>query len=472
MRPVSCPRAPYQRRQPEHTVLYRTIATHLSAFLARPAREDGMGGWPAFVRREFEAYLKCGILDHGFLRVRCERCGDTTVVGFSRKGRGFCPSCGGRRMSELAAHLVERVLPRVPIRQWVFTVPVPVRYQLAFDAGLTRAVLRVCLRTVFGWQRRRATRRSLVGARGGSVTAIQRFGGAANLNVHFHALIFDGVYTRATPTARPLFHRLPPPTDTDIAATLTRLHRRVRRLLARRGRWPDAEAGSDPFAAQAPQFASAVAASLQGRVALGPRAGQPVRRLRSAAAATATGRRLARLEGFSLHADVAVPARRRDQLEQVCRYILRPPLALERLTESTGGQLLYHFRRAWRDGSTALLLDPLELLERLAALVPPPRRPLLAYHGLLAPRAQWRAAIVPRPAADDAGADAGARSARRWPWARLLHRVFAIQVLVCARCGGPRRILGAVTEPHAVRRLLAALGLAAEPPPGRPVPAT
>jgi hypothetical protein len=140
------------------------------------------------------------------------------------------------------------------------------------------------------------------------------------------------------------------------------------------------------------------------------------------------------------------------------------------VTESTGGQLLYHFRRAWSDGSTALLLDPLELLERLAALVPPPRRPLLAYHGLLTPRAQWRAAIVPRPAADDAGTDAGARSAGRWTWARLLHRVFAIQILVCERCGGPRRILGAVTEPHTVRRMLVALGLAAEPPPGRAVP--
>ena len=289
--------------------------------------------------------------------------------------------------------------------------------------------------------------------------------------MHFHALVFDGVCTRASPTARPVFHRLPPPTDTDIAVLLARVQRRVRRLLIRRGRWADAEAGSDPFAAQAPLFASAVAASLQGRVALGPRAGQPVRRLRSAAAVTPTGRRSARLEGFSLHADVAVPARRRDQLERLVRYLVRPPLAVERLTESPGGQLLYHFRRAWSDGSTALLLDPLELLERLAALVPPPRRPLLAYHGLLAPRARWRAAIVPKAAADAARADAAAGDARRWPWARLLQRVFGFDVLVCDRCAGPRRILGAVTEPHAVRRLLAALGLAAEPPPGPAVPA-
>jgi len=96
---------------------------------------------------------------------------------------------------------------------------------------------------------------------------------------------------------------------------------------------------------------------------------------------------------------------------------------------------------------------------------------LLAYHGVLAPRAEWRSAIIPKPAPDGASADAGARSPGRWPWARLLRRVFAIQVLVCERCGGARRILGAVTEPHAVRRVLTALGLAAEPPPGRPVPA-
>jgi hypothetical protein len=87
------------------------------------------------------------------------------------------------------------------------------------------------------------------------------------------------------------------------------------------------------------------------------------------------------------------------------------------------------------------------------------------------PRARWRAAIVPRPARDRTGADAGSRSPGRWPWARLLRRVFAIPILVCERCGGPRRILGAVTEPHAVRRVLAALGLAAEPPPGHAVPA-
>ena len=184
------------------------------------------------------------------------------------------------------------------------------------------------------------------------------------------------------------------------------------------------------------------------------------------AEAITTGRRAAHLEGFSLHVDVGGPARRREQVEKLCRYIVRPPLALDRRTASPGGQLLYPFRRAWRDGSTALPLEPLVLFERLPGLVPPPRRPLLAYHGRQAPRSRWRAAIVPTAASDAPRAAAQAGISRRWPWARLLQRVFGFAVWVCDRCGGPRRILGAVTEPAAVCRVLVTLGLGAQPPPG------
>ena len=74
---------------------------------------------PQFVKDEFDAFLECGVLAHGFLRLRCGDCGHDKLVAFSCKRRGFCPSCGARRMAQTAAHLVDHVIPHVPVRQWV-----------------------------------------------------------------------------------------------------------------------------------------------------------------------------------------------------------------------------------------------------------------------------------------------------------------------------------------------------------------
>ena len=108
---------------------------------------------------ELRGFLRCGILAHGFVRVHCDGCGLDRVVAFSCKGRGFCPSCGGRRMADTAAHLVDRVLPEVPVRQWVLSLPFALRYRLAYDAALTTAVLGVFVRTVFASLRRRARKK-------------------------------------------------------------------------------------------------------------------------------------------------------------------------------------------------------------------------------------------------------------------------------------------------------------------------
>ena len=154
--------------------------------------------------------------------------------------------------------------------------------------------------------------------------------------------MLDGVLTRSTPTAAPVFHALPPPSDEQIAKILEQVYDRVGRLLWRRGRMPEEASPTDPVAEQKPLLAGYASASIQELVASGPRTGHPVRRLRSAAAVVDEQKpRGARLEGFSLHANVAVAPHARDHLEHRCRSLLRPPLALERLTESSHGQLLY-----------------------------------------------------------------------------------------------------------------------------------
>ena len=115
-------RATYERHRPEQTLLYRLIEKHYPALIEQL---DTQGKClPAHVHREFEAYLKCGRLEHGwFLRVRCDKCHFERLVAFSCKKRGFCPSCGARRMAETAALLADEVFPNVPLRQWVISFP-------------------------------------------------------------------------------------------------------------------------------------------------------------------------------------------------------------------------------------------------------------------------------------------------------------------------------------------------------------
>ena len=129
--------ATYAPRDPSQTVLYTVIAEHLETFLASLDADPDASGLPAYVEREFYDYWRCGILAHGFLRLGCDTCHHELLVPFSCKRRGFCPSCAGRRMAQMAAHLVEQVLPWVPTRQWVVSVPIPFKpcHDLLYISG-------------------------------------------------------------------------------------------------------------------------------------------------------------------------------------------------------------------------------------------------------------------------------------------------------------------------------------------------
>ena len=517
----------YSPRHSEVSVLYEVLRTELEPFLARAAARERPA--PRFVARELRAFLRCGVLAHGFVRVHCDACGLDRVVPFSCKGRGFCPSCGGRRMADTAAHLVERVLPEAPVRQWVLSLPFSLRYRLAYDASLTSAVLAVFVRAVFASLRRRArTHWNLARTECGAVTFVQRFGDALNLNVHFHSLVLDGVYAHE-PSGSLHFHPLPPPDDAEVARVAGRIARQIVRLLERRGlAGADGLVGEDPLARDEPLLAALAGASVAGRVATGRRAGQLVMRIGDRIDAEdlpkLMGERCASVGGVSLHANDAVPVRDRRRLERLCRYVARPPLATQRLSRLGDGRLLYRLKHRWRDGTTHVVFEPQQLVERLAALIPPPRFHGARYHGVFAPCARERARVVPTAirAADsesraigaevssdsehpgpspvgaapvaspessrlellatadpspsrapdstavlppDAGTEAAVPRPRRLAWAALLKRVFAIDVLACPRCGGRTRVLSVPPPPDAARAILGCLGLESRAPP-------
>jgi hypothetical protein len=182
----------YERHRPEQTTLVRLVQQHAASFIAHTEASTA-AELPRFINDEFEAFLECGILAHGFLRLRCGECGHDKLLAFSCKRRGFCPSCGARRMSQTAAYLVDHVNPHVPVRQWVLSLPIALRVLLAAQPELVTPVLQVVQRVVTRHLLDCAGLKADEG-QGGAVTLIPRFGSAANLYLHPHGLVLDGGY--------------------------------------------------------------------------------------------------------------------------------------------------------------------------------------------------------------------------------------------------------------------------------------
>jgi hypothetical protein len=497
---VGRPSTTYEARRAADSVVYQVVRDHYESFVAQTASFRDSEGLPKFIDEEFRGFLRCGWLAGGFARFRCEGCRLDRLVPFSCKGRAVCPSCGGRRMAERATHLVDHVFPAVPVRHWVLTVPPRLRYMVAWDHAVCRAVVGVFMRAVLGWLRRRAqVEQGIAGGRSGAVAMIQRFGAALNVNVHTHALVLDGVFAEDA-SGTLVFHPAPPPEGEALDALLATMARRIERLLRRRDVWTDhAEPGTgDPWTEEAPVLAGLAAASVQGRLALGTRAGGEVRRCGNLPdeppLPMVRGPCHAARGGFDLDAGVVVPAGEVAHLERVCRYALRPPIAHDRIRLTSEGDVLLELRHRWRDGTTHLRFHPVELLERLASLTPRPRINLVLYYGVLAAHAAWRSRL-PRPGqlagnarsspptsvretpADAASGtapatsppdDAAERSGANRLWARLMQRTFGFDVLQCPRCGGRLRLIAVIDEGAIARRILAHLGVPAKVPPARP----
>ena len=468
----------YTPRDPSQTVLYQVIAEHLETFLASCHDDPEAIGLPAYVEQEFYDYLRCGILAHGFLRLGCDTCHHELLVPFSCKRRGFCPSCAGRRMAQMAAHLVEQVIPWVPTRQWVVSVPVPLRYWIAGSQDLTAQVHTIVRTTIGQYYVNQAVTQGHERAHvhPGSVTFLQRFGSALNVNLHFHCVFIEGIYLDRTDAGRkPRFVQAAPPTDTDIAAVVQKISRRVIRKLRRLGYLetgvePPVATGYDPLRDTAPELARTMAASVQQRIAFGDRAGQHVRRIGAGFGTEGetprlTGPRCASVHGFSLHAQTQIPAHRRDQLEQLIRYTARGAVSLERLQADANGDLVYTFTHPWSDGTTGIRLSPLELLEKLAALVPLPHVHLVRYGGCLAPHSHLRGAILPTPRQQGIDEEDAHPGTPYWSWARLLGRVFGLELATCPFCQrGTLRLIAVITQGEVIRKILHHLKLAVDPP--------
>jgi hypothetical protein len=406
-------------------------------------------------------------------------------------------------MNDTALRLTESILPHVPVRQWVLSYPPPLRFHLAYDADLSAAVLAIFMREVFRHYRHVAKRElnldRVADAHPGGVLVIQRSGSALNLNFHPHALVLDGIYVQDESGQPPRFHALPAPTRAELDQVAWEVCCRTQHLLVAAGKAGSSFADElDALPTQEPLLADCATASMLGTALFGDHAGQQLLRLGIAPSTTEESPRARPAHGFDLHAGVRVPAHDRRRLFRLCQYVLRPPLAHDRLKRLDDGRVRLRLKRPWRDGTSHLVMDPEDLIARLLPLVPPPRVHQIRYYGVLAPRARLRPLVVPQPESDTRAqqlplfghrceqpareADANAlepyaatatvTKPERIRWARLMRKTLDLDVETCPRCRATMKIVDVVLQPEVIRAILVARGelddiVRAHPPRGR-----
>ena len=425
---------------------------------------------PVFIEKAVEKYLKCGVLRHGFVRAACQSCHESIVVAFSCKARGICNSCDGRRMTEVAAHWVDEVIPAVPVRQFVLTFPWDLRYLLAWNAPLRTAVLTAFQRALEAHYRRQALADGGEDPKYAAVSVVQRFDGAARLCLHVHVLCVDGAFCK-TPGGRK-FLPAPPLYQDQVEALLAdamrRIGRQVRRLLPRTADDDGASNGpsGDTLAQRDPALAALLRNAMLGHQSVerspkvsSPPAGPP--RIKPHGRNCATSG-----DGYSLHANTRVGANARAGLEKLAQYLCRPALAAHRIERVDADNIRISLKNEWKGGVTAVVVKPRELLIRALAQIPLSGRPSIRYYGCFAPNSADRKHVVPagakpkcrRKRADADEAEDDGQASTRMLWCEAHKRAFLWDVMAC-QCGGRREIIAAVQDKAQVERFLRHLGL-------------
>ena len=370
-------------------------------------------------------------------------------------------------MSETAAHLIDNVLPKTPIRQWVISFPFSFRLCLAVRPKIMAKALSITHSAIEAFYRKKAGL-SKASSKTGAVTLIQRFGGSLNVNPHFHMLFIDGIYELGADLQPTGFVECREPTVPQLEEVLAKIIRRLTRYLERQKIIVKDEDGTFQLQIDEDDTLSKLqASSVTYRFATGPSAGKKALVLKSIPEGdhNSSYGLVAKNSGFSMHAGVNTDSHERDKLEKICRYIARPAISEERLSTNSVGDVVYRFKKPWDDGTTAIKLTPLEFMEKLAALVPRPRVHLTRFHGVLGPHYKYRKLIVPaKLQLTKVADDSDPTTAKRITWARLLKRIFAIDVEICPKCQGPVKIIAAVEDPVVIKKILEHLGLASTPP--------
>jgi hypothetical protein len=407
-------RGVYKPRRPQASPLFRLVSDHLhrlqTVYDERFVRE--YGPWRPVVGDVADKFLACGVLDHGFARIRCDACAHEYLLAFSCKCRYFCPSCHAKRLAIWAQWLDATLLAPVPHRQVVLTIPKRLRAYCLYRRRLLGDIARVAARTVT------AAIRTLTGERElavGIVACLQTHGSRANWHPHLHLLVTDGGFRPdGTFVSWPVH---------DTARLTEAFRRAVLRLFVRLALFDEDQAAG---------------------MLTWPHS------------------------GFHVHTAVRVMEDDRAFATRLARYCARNPVALERLTYDRAAKAVT-YRSDKSEGPTAgtETVDPLEFLARVLVHIPDKGQVTTRYYGWYAnrPRGTRRraapAAVDMPPAIVPAPRLAPPEASRRW--AALLQHIFEVDPLACPFCHGPMRIVACITQASVIDQILTHLRARATP---------
>ncbi len=357
-------------------------------------------------------YLDCGVFEAGFARVQCRDCHAEYLVACSCRGRGVCPSCGAKRAAAFAAFLTDEVLEPVAHRMWTFGIPKLIRPYFMHHRELLAKLCRAAYETVHEMVFAAAEAIGVEGFRTGMVVVAQTAGDLVNLHPHLHGLVPRGGWDQDGAWV-PI-----PYVDTSAAERL--------------------------FRAKVLAFLKAGGLLSEEREQL----------LLSWDHHT----------GFGVHNDVTVEPEDQAGLERLARYLLRPPVSLERMEWADGATEVGYSRKS-TDGHPREQehLDPLDFLARVIAHIPEPRLHLIHYYGHYSnvSRGRRRKGRDPQLStkgegrhAEPDGLTPAQRQAQRRAWARLVRRVYELNPLVCEKCGGEMRIISVILDPAVITTIL------------------
>jgi hypothetical protein len=304
----------YVARTPSKTDLHKIVRESYSQVFFD--KEKSGVTLPFHLEREFKKYLKCGILAYGMARFQCPVCQKEKFVAFSCKGRTLCPSCTGRRMADTAKHLLEEVIPPVSVRQWVLSMPYAFRFLLATRPEFLRRALAIYHRTINRFYLNEAKALELKNPKIGAISVIPRFGGALNLNVHFHTIYMDGVFYE-NESGKEVFEEIIPTHEQVIQLTGILKSRFARAMEKELDAWSDDDSHSEIQAQSVRNRDENFRLPMQ----IGKSCDPPFQEFK--------GTRCCYDDGFSLHAKVKILGHQREALEHLCRYIMRGPIASE-----------------------------------------------------------------------------------------------------------------------------------------------